>query len=123
SAARTPYAFPVAPATSAQAEPLGSQRCHWYVNEVTPPVHVPFEVLSSSPGCGVPVMAGRAVLFGAWLSETTVVGFENAAVRPSAFNAATRTRIVLSMSVLVSVYVLPPAPTMFAQALPSAAHR
>src|SRR2546428_13290154 len=55
---RTPYVLPVAPATSVQFAPAVSQRCHWYANVRTPPVHVPLAAVSSSPGCSMPEIDG-----------------------------------------------------------------
>jgi hypothetical protein len=71
-----------------------SQRCHWYANERTPPVHVPGDAVSSSPTWAVPETLGFTEFTGSFRDETRSVGFEPAVDWPSAFDAVTITRSV-----------------------------
>ena len=112
----------VAPSTFAHVV-LDVQRCHWYVNDVAPPVQVPFDAVSSSPTRGVPEIVGFPVFTGAERDETTSVGAEFAVDWPSAFFAVTWTRTVWSASAEVRVYVWLVAPVMSAQPVPSAPQR
>jgi hypothetical protein len=68
----------------------------------------------------VPVPVGQPV---AAASGTAVVCFETNVVEPFAFVAVTETRSVRPASAWVSVYVLPDAPLIVAQLLPSASQR
>jgi hypothetical protein len=94
---------PFAPGTSEQFAPASSHRCHWNANERTPPVHVPVFAVSSLPTTGEPVIVGRAVFRGGWFEEMTSVGAELAVAEPSAFEAVTNERMVLSTSAATSV--------------------
>lgn len=123
SAPRTPYVLPVAPLTSEQLAPASLQRCHWYENERTPPAHVPWLAVSSSPGSSFPVTAGAAVFLGGVFAEMTSVVFELADVCPSEFEAVTITRTVWSTSAEASRYVFDAALSMFEQSDPSTEHR
>src|SRR6187551_4068505 len=60
---------------------------------------------------------------GAVAAWTTAVGTDVAAVRPSAFFAVTRSRIVLPWSTCFRTYVLSVAPLMFEQLPPSVSQR
>ena len=61
---------------STQPVPALSQRCHWKVNEVAPPVHVPASAVSSSPTSALPETAGLVLTTGASPPETTSVAAE-----------------------------------------------
>ena len=61
---------------STQPLPALSQRCHWNVNDVAPPVQVPASAVSSSPTSALPVTAGLVLTTGASPPETTSVAAE-----------------------------------------------
>ena len=58
SAATATYVCAVAPERSAQALPFTSQRIHWYVKEVEPPLHDETLAVRVEPAWAVPVIAG-----------------------------------------------------------------
>ena len=57
------YVWPVAPAIAAQFAPAPSHRFHWYANEIgAAPLQPPELADSVWPSCGLPEIAGAAVL-------------------------------------------------------------
>jgi hypothetical protein len=61
----TTWEMPVAPLTGAQAEPVLSQRSHWYAYLILVPVQTPALPVTVAPTTGRPLMVGSAVFTGA----------------------------------------------------------
>jgi hypothetical protein len=76
-----------------QAEPVASQRSHWYAKLVGEPVHEPCVSVNIWPSHGMPEMAGRAVSVGT--AGTVLVTFEYAGtLAPKPFVAVAPRRSV-----------------------------
>ncbi len=112
------YCVPVEPAIAVQLPPVLLQRSHWYVKVMEAPVHVPRLTVTVWPSTHVPDTLGGLLFTGAF-AFTTSVGFDADVCEPDEFVAVTRTRIRDPTSAEVRTYVVPVAPAMFVQLLPS----
>jgi hypothetical protein len=83
------YVFSVAPLMSPQDVPSLWHRCHWYVNVVGAPLHVPFDVVSVLPSRSVPLIDGGAVFCGAALERAAAGAATTAATSAAAIKRAT----------------------------------
>ena len=118
------YVLAVAPRTAAHPLPPASQRSHCWANAIG---WVPLQVPSSdtpsvAPSRAAPDAVGAALLTGA-AAVTTTVAADAATASPAALVAVTSTRSACPMSAPRGAEVLPAAPAMLAQPVPSAAQR
>jgi hypothetical protein len=110
-----------------QRAPVASQRTHWYAYVIgAAPFHVPLLAVSALPSIAEPVIAGRAVLTGAFVAAAlmTAVSGELWLFVPAEFVAVTitRSRWPRSSEVRMSVWLWP-ASSMATQDAPPPVQR